>query len=75
MIPAETIDKLKKQFSKLHPLIFRRSLERAKSVGELFDILDTFPNEYPVVWDENERTWKVTKDLFQSKNLSKKDEE
>jgi hypothetical protein len=73
MIPLETIENLKKQFSNLHPLIFHRSVERAKSVGELFDILDTFPHEYPVVWDENKRSWKVTKDLFQSKNF-KKDE-
>lgn len=60
---------LKKRYAHLHPLVFQRSLEKAKTDGELFDMLDTFPQEFPVVWNEADRTWKQTDDLFQAKNV------
>ncbi len=60
---------LKKRYAHLHPLLFQRSLEKARTDGELFDMLDTFPQEFPVVWDEADRTWKQTDDLFQAKNV------
>ena len=41
-----------KQFSMIHPLILARSTEKAKSDGELFDILSTIPNKYPIYWSE-----------------------
>ena len=34
-------DALKKRYSDLHPLIFHRSLDKTKTNGELFDILET----------------------------------
>jgi hypothetical protein len=46
------------RYSHIHPLIFMRSLEKAKSNGELFDILETIPKEYPIRWDEDNRCWK-----------------
>jgi hypothetical protein len=54
---------LKKRYAHLHPLLFQRSLEKAKSDVELFDILSRI-GEYPIIWDEDERTWKKT-DLLQ----------
>ena len=57
---------LQKRYSHLHPLIFQRSMEKAKSNGELFDILETFPKDYPIVWSEEERSWKHTTDLLQN---------
>jgi hypothetical protein len=57
---------LKKQFEHVHPLIFLRSYEKAKSPGELFDLLDGLPTDYPIIWDESERKWKHTEDLLQS---------
>jgi ethanolamine utilization protein EutA (predicted chaperonin) len=59
---------LKKRFSHLHPLILIRSRERAKSLGHLFDILDTFPDKYPVIWSDEELKWIHTDDLFLSDN-------
>lgn len=60
---------LKKRFPHVHPLLFLRCLERAKSNGELFDFLDTMPNEFPLIWDEENRSWKRTDDLMQSKGV------
>lgn len=69
MIDSKIVDALRKRYNKIHPLIFQRSLERSKTGGELFDILDTFPDQYPVVWDGKEKRWVVTNDLFQSKSF------
>jgi hypothetical protein len=72
MIPEETIKWLKAKFIDLHPLIFQRSLERSRTGGELFDILSTFSNEYPVFWCEKSRKWLVTTDIFQVKDYLEK---
>jgi hypothetical protein len=74
MISEEVIAGLKKQFPDIHPLIFHRSLERAKTPGELFDILYSMPTEYPIVWNEEGKKWLTTKDLFQAKNCKFNDE-
>ena len=50
MLDFELIKKLKERYSNIHPLIFHRSVEHAKSNGELFDILDTIPEKFPIVW-------------------------
>ena len=60
---------LKERYSHLHPLIFHRSLEKSNSDGELFDILDSVPEELPVVWDEEDRRWVHTTDILQGKNI------
>ena len=65
------IDGLKNKFSNIHPLIFHRSQERAKTPGELFDILDTIPVEYPLIWNEDTKRWMTTKDIFQIKSFTK----
>lgn len=57
---------LKDRYAHIHPLIFQRSMEKARSHGELFDILEDVPNAYPLVWDEIERRWKHTKNLLQA---------
>jgi hypothetical protein len=72
MIPDNIIASLRAQFQRIHPLIFQRSVERAKSGGELFDILDTIPNGFPLVWCDERKRWAVTKDLFQSKNFGER---
>ena len=53
----------------VHPLIFQRSLERAKSAGDLFDILETFPEQHPVIWNDEQRRWLPT-DLLQEESLT-----
>lgn len=69
MILQEVVDGLKKKFAEIHPMIFHRSLERARTAGELFDILSEVPTEYPIIWEEESKRWVTTKDLFQSKTL------
>ncbi|RDJ35233.1 MAG: hypothetical protein DWQ19_10485 [Crenarchaeota archaeon] len=59
------IQALKDRYSDIHPLIFHRSAERSTTKIELFDTLDTLPEDYPIVWDDMERRWIATKDLFQ----------
>lgn len=59
---------LKERFANIHPLLFYRSLEKAKSNGELFDLLDSMP-EPPVIWDENSRTWVHVKDVLQKEGI------
>jgi hypothetical protein len=56
---------LRKRYEKLHPLIFQRSLERARSDGDLFDLLDAFPDKFPVIWNQEQRRWDHTGDLLQ----------
>jgi hypothetical protein len=57
---------LRERYKDKHPLLFQRSVEHAKTNGELFDIMESMP-ELPVVWDHDSRRW-VTTDLVQSKN-------
>ena len=61
------VAKLIERYNYLHPLVIHRSLERAKTLGELFDLLDGFPKSMPVVWDNTERNWTTT-DLLLIKN-------
>lgn len=59
------IERLKDRYPNIHPLIFHRSVERAKSPGDLFDILDTFQQDFPVVWDAESRRWVKTDNIHQ----------
>jgi aminopeptidase-like protein len=52
----EKVLNLKKRYPKLHPLIFSVSVEKANSLGELFDILETVP-ELPVGWNDDLNKW------------------
>ena len=64
---------LKERYSAIHPLLFHRSVERAKTNGGLFDLLDGMPVP-PLVWDKNSRSWKHTDDLLQREALDEKDD-
>jgi hypothetical protein len=66
MLDKVTVEKLKERYSNIHPLIFHRSVERSRTAVELFDILDSFPEKYPVIWNDEEKCWITTPDLFQS---------
>jgi hypothetical protein len=63
MFDKKLLDKLKEKYSDLHPLLFSRSKERARSNGDLFDILDTVP-EMPVTWCDQSSRWVHVDDLF-----------
>jgi len=68
----EVQEALKKRYPHIHPLLFQRACEKARTNGELFDMLETMPEEYPIVWDEERREWVVT-DLLQSENAKLKE--
>lgn len=55
----------------VHPLVFFRSLERSKTDGELFDILETMPKKFPIAWDDEDRHWKSLDDLWSAKGVNK----
>lgn len=63
---------LQARFDKIHPLIFARSMQKAKSDGELFDILSTIPTNYPIVWNQDKKSWVRTEDLLQSKKFTER---
>jgi hypothetical protein len=73
MISEELLKTLKAKYSDIHPLLFLRSKERAKTGGELFDLLDTMPTQFPITWNEENKRWATTKDLFQAKAFPTKD--
>lgn len=64
MFDPVVVSKLKEKYSNLHPLLFHRSVERAKSNGDLFDILDTCPKTYPLKWCDKESRWVEADDLY-----------
>lgn len=63
---TEIQQKLKDRYPNVPLLMFYRSLEKAKTDGELFDILEEI-EEYPVVWGDKAKRWKHTDDLLRSK--------
>jgi hypothetical protein len=63
------VEKLKERYPHLHPLLFHRSVEKAQTLGELFDILEEVPVVLPVAWDEESRRWKTTDDLTQARSF------
>jgi hypothetical protein len=62
------VEKLIERYSHLHPLVRHRSLMKAKTVGELFDLFDSFPETMPVTWDETNRRW-LRADLLQTRKF------
>jgi hypothetical protein len=68
-IRPDFLEKIKNSYSYIHPLIFHRSVEKTNSEVELFDILDSLPQEYPVVWSEADRRWVTTRDLVQTEKF------
>lgn len=73
IINTDFINSFKKRYEKLHPLIFHRSLEKAESSSELFDILENLPF-YPIIWDDSKKRWSNISDFCffeKAKNLIK----
>lgn len=66
MIESPHREIFRERYANLPVLLVHRSLERARTPGEAFDILETVPATYPVIWDEEQRRWVVTDDLLLS---------
>lgn len=69
MLDANVVLKLKERYPQLHPALFHRSVERAKSVGHLFDILETIPKEFPLIWSDTNGCWIECNDIYQSQEF------
>lgn len=70
MFDQNLLLKLRERYDKLDPLLFHRSVERAKTPGDLFDILDTVPEKFPLIWCEESRRWITTEDMYQSEHFN-----
>lgn len=66
----ELASSLKRRYSKMHPLVLQRSIERALSLSELFEILESVPKA-PFSWSEESRSWVKDSDLMAKKQLKK----
>lgn len=64
-IDDDVLKSFKERYNHIHPLIFHRSVERADSLGHLFDVLETIPAKFPLIWDEEKRCWSWTTDISQ----------
>jgi hypothetical protein len=60
----EIVAKLRERYGTIHPVLFQRMLDRAKNEVELFDILDTAPATFPLVWDINGRRLTAAMDIL-----------
>lgn len=70
-ITPEAVLKLKALHPNVHPLVFHRTLEKARSVGDLFEMLRSVP-KCPIVWDDSNRSWKKETDILGRKKLKRK---
>ena len=59
-------DNLRQRYKTMHPLMFLRSVEHAETPGDAFDILETMPDKYPIIWMEEQHRWIGTDNLLQS---------
>jgi hypothetical protein len=66
MIDKNALENIKNKYKNVHPLMFTRSVEKSKTNGELFDIVSTIPEEFPIIWNESKKRWVVTNDIFLS---------
>jgi len=69
MLDQKIVEKLRERYKGLHPLIFHRSVEHARTDVELFDILESIPKSYPISWSEDNFCW-VKTDLIRETKLS-----
>ncbi len=69
----DLIQGFRKRYADVHPLLFARSVERSRSPGELFEILESIPERMPVVWNDASRRWLTTDDLLQCNSYVQSD--
>lgn len=60
----QIVAKLKERYKDVHTVLFQRMVERAKNEVELFDILDTMPDSFPIVWDMEKRRLSQVMDIL-----------
>lgn len=57
---ADIVLGLKNRYNNLPTLIVSRSIEHAKNEVELFEILESFPTKFPIIWNKKKRRWKTS---------------
>lgn len=62
-IDESALANFRAKYSGVHPLAFQRSLERAASAIELFEILESMPRP-PFSWDDSKRSWVRDEDVM-----------
>jgi hypothetical protein len=68
-ICEDKLSVLKSRYPQIHPLMFHRSVERAKNLADLFEILEGIPVRFPIVWDDGKRMWVKKNDISTQNNL------
>lgn len=54
----QIIQGLRNYFKDVDAIVFKKSMERSVSMGDLFDILSDISNlEYPIVWNDENHKW------------------
>jgi hypothetical protein len=57
-------ENFRSKYAHVHPLVFHRSVEKASSFINLFEILESVPKEPPFSWDEARRSWTRDEDVM-----------
>jgi len=63
---------LRQRYPEIHPLLFFRCIEKTTTNVELFDMLETLPKTYPIIWDHDIKQWATT-DLLQNDSSKEKE--
>ena len=53
---SDIVQSFRERYPDVYPLLFKRSVDYAKTPGELFDILEELP-PIPIIWDSRVRRW------------------
>lgn len=75
MISEDLVNAFRNKYKHVHPLVFHRSVEKAKDANNLFDILEDIP-EVPFFWDDFHKKWTRDFDFIcinKAKDLIKKE--
>ena len=59
-----SFENFRSKYAHVHPLVFHRSAEKASSFLNLFEILESIPEEPPFSWDESRRSWARDEDVM-----------
>lgn len=51
------IASMRERYTHIATVVFMRSFSMAKNEVELFDILETVPNQFPLLWNNEIRQW------------------
>lgn len=68
-IDDEALANFRSKYARIHPLVFQRSLERASSAIQFFEILEGVPSRPPFSWDDSKGAWVRDDDIMAVQSL------